>query len=486
LSALELLRDTGKDTGEVAERARLALREAGDRAAALSALDAAERFYEEALALWPEDDPELPYLLLRYGRVLFPHGRGDDVLATASEELLDAGDREAAAEAEALLGDVLWLKGQTASAFEHLEGAVALLADQPPSRAKAFALADLARFRMMGDEAEAAVSAGSQALEMAEALGIDDLRANALNTLGVCRVLTGNVDEGLRDLERAIEISRGIRSFQLTRALNNMASTLGALGELERAHRFHLEASEVAAKVGWSAAVRWLEVEHMDWHYWQGEWDRALAEADSILATSDPALPHVREVDAHLTRALLRLARDDEQGADEHSALGLAFAQRTSDPQILFPAQAARSAVLCEMGFTDEAAALVGDLLDRWRASPFTFASIWLAYALPVIEALGLGPQLIELADRAAVRTRWLEAALALVEGDARGAARIFAQMGSFPDEAYARLRAAEALTGAGRRDEAAEELERAVGFYRQVGATRYVRAAEELLAGSS
>jgi class 3 adenylate cyclase/tetratricopeptide (TPR) repeat protein len=486
LSALDLLRETGQDTAEVAARTRYALREAGDRAAGLSALEAAERFYNEALALWPEDDAERPDLLLRYGRVLYPHGRGEDVLATAAEELLDAGNREGAAEAETRLGDVLWLRGEVGSAFEHLEGAVALLADHPPSRAKALALADLARFHMMGDEAEAAVSAGSQALEMAEALGIDDLRASALNTLGVCRVLTGDVDEGLRDLERAIEMSRGIRSFQLTRALNNMASTLGALGELERAHRFHAEGSEVAAKVGWSAAVRWLEVEHMDWQYWQGEWDRALAEADSILATSDPALPHVREVDAHVTRALLRLARDDEQGADHHSAAGLAFAQRTSDPQILFPAQAARSAVLCEMGFTDEAAALAGDLLDRWQASPFTLASMWLAYALPVIEALGLGPQLIELAHRAAVRTRWLEAAVALLEGDARGAAQIFAQMGSFPDEAYARLSAAETLIAAGRQEEAGEELGRALDFYRRVGATRYMRAAEALRAGSS
>jgi class 3 adenylate cyclase/tetratricopeptide (TPR) repeat protein len=483
LSALELLRKTGSDTAAVAERARFALREAGDRAAALSALDAAERFYEEALALWPEDDPERPYLLLRYGRVLFPHGRGEDVLATASEELLDAGDREAAAEAESLLGDVLWLKGQTASAFDHLEGAVALLADQPPSRAKAFALADLARFRMMGDEAEAAVSAGSQAFEMAEDLGLEDLRASALNTLGVCRVFTGDVDEGLRDLERAIEMSRGIRSFQLTRALNNMASTLGALGELERAHRFHAEASEVAAKVGWSAAVRWLEVEHMDWHYWQGEWDLALAEADSILATSDPALPHVREVDAYLTRALLRLARDDEQGAGEDSAAGLAFAQTTFDPQILFPAQAARSAVLYEIGFRNEAEVLAADLLDRWRASPFTFASIWLAYALPAIEALGLGPQLVKVARHAVVKTRWLQAALALVEGDPRAAAQIFAQMGSLPDEAYARLRAAETLAAAGRRDEGGEELERALEFYRRVGAVRYLREAEALLA---
>jgi predicted ATPase len=98
-SALELARAAGQDTDELAERARFALREAGDRAAALSALEAAERFYGEALTLWPEDDPERPHLLLRYGRVLHPHGRGEEVLALASEELLDAGDREAAAEA---------------------------------------------------------------------------------------------------------------------------------------------------------------------------------------------------------------------------------------------------------------------------------------------------------------------------------------------------------------------------------------------------
>jgi hypothetical protein len=55
--------------------------------------------------------------------------------------------------------------------------------------------------------------------------------------------------------------------------------------------------------------------------------------------------------------------------------------------------------------------------------------------------------------------------------------------MGSLPDEAYARLRAAETLAAAGRRDEGGEELERALEFYRRVGAVRYLREAEALLA---
>jgi class 3 adenylate cyclase/tetratricopeptide (TPR) repeat protein len=481
LSALELARATGDDSPALAERARLALREAGDRAASLSALEAAERFYGEALALWPENDPERPYLLLRYGRVLHPHGRGEEVLALASEELLDAGDREAAAEAETLLGDVLWLHARHEEAFEHLEGAVALLADAPPSRAKAFALADLARFRMMGDEAEKAVEAGSEALKMAEALELDELRASALNTLGVCRVLTGDRG-GLDDLERAIEISRGLRSFQLVRGFNNLASTLIALGELERAYDLYAEALAAAERVGWSAALLWVEAEQTDAYYLRGQWDEAAAAANGILADSDSGLPHVREVDARVIRALVRLARGDEAGANEDSAAGLDLAHGSPDPQILFPALACRARVLTETGSTTVADPLVADLLDRWRANPLTFASPWLAYAAPSIVALGRAEQLADVARHAPVQTRWLEAALALVD-DPVEAARIYAQIGSLPDEAHARLRAAEALAAAGRRAEADEEAGRALNFYRAVGATRYVREGEALIA---
>jgi class 3 adenylate cyclase/tetratricopeptide (TPR) repeat protein len=485
LSALELARAAGQDTNELAERARFALREAGDRAAALSALEAAERFYSEALALWPHDDAERPHLLLRYGRVLFPHGRGDDVLATAAEELLDAGDREAAAEAETLLGDVLWLRGLHDEAFEHLEGAVALLTDEEPSRAKAFALADLARFRMMGDDAEQAVRAGSEALEMAEELELDDLKASALNTLGVCRVMTGDF-EGLVNLEQAIEISRGLRSFQLVRGLNNLASTLSALGELDRAHGLYTEAQAAAERVGWTAAVEWIEAEQADWHYHHGQWDEALAVADAIVTEPDPerrSLRHVREVDARVIRALIRLARGDDAGANEDSATGLEFAEGFWDPQILFPALACRARVLLETGSAAEADSTVGDLLQRWQANPITFADTWLAYALPTIIALERGDELAEISKSASVKTRWLEAALALTDGDPREAAHIFARIGSLPDEAYARLRAAEVLAATGRRGEADQELGPALDFFRAVGATRYVREGETLLA---
>ena len=51
--------------------------------------------------------------------------------------------------------------------------------------------------------------------------------------------------------------------------------------------------------------------------------------------------------------------------------------------------------------------------------------------------------------------------------------------------EAYARLRAAEALVREDRRAEADVELKQALAFWRSVGATAYVREAEALVAAA-
>jgi hypothetical protein len=49
------------------------------------------------------------------------------------------------------------------------------------------------------------------------------------------------------------------------------------------------------------------------------------------------------------------------------------------------------------------------------------------------------------------------------------------------PHEAYARLRAAEQLAAEGRRAEADDQLARAVAFFREARATRWLRQAEAL-----
>ena len=57
---------------------------------------------------------------------------------------------------------------------------------------------------------------------------------------------------------------------------------------------------------------------------------------------------------------------------------------------------------------------------------------------------------------------------------------------GRLVSAARAHLRAAEQFVGEGRRAEADMHLDKALAFYRSVGATRYVREAEGLLAAAS
>jgi len=60
------------------------------------------------------------------------------------------------------------------------------------------------------------------------------------------------------------------------------------------------------------------------------------------------------------------------------------------------------------------------------------------------------------------------------------------AAIGSLPDEAYVRLRAAEQQLSTGRGAEAKAQLQHALAFYRQVAATGYLRQADELVAASA
>ena len=63
LQALALAKASGIEAESLVESARRALRDAGDRAAALYAVRSAERFYDAALELWPEDGVERAELL---------------------------------------------------------------------------------------------------------------------------------------------------------------------------------------------------------------------------------------------------------------------------------------------------------------------------------------------------------------------------------------------------------------------------------------
>src|SRR5262249_37170525 len=105
----------------------------------------------------------------------------------------------------------------------------------------------------------------------------------------------------------------------------------------------------------------------------------------------------------------------------------------------------------------------------------------WMVEAItPVAARLGIEDEVRALLD-AGPDSPFENVARAGIEGDESGAAALFAAMGSPTFEAHHRLAAAENLLAAGRREEGEAELERALAFYRSVGATAYLERGETL-----
>ena len=169
VAALDYSRSAGIDVGDLGIHAATALREAGDRASALNAFGAAADYYASAVELVPLD----PKSLLSYGRALSNSERGgDDQLAAAAEAALEVGDVETAAEAEMERGILLFLQGDRDAASAHFDEAASLVAAVGPSRAKAFVTSSVSRFLMLAGRTDDAIRTGSEALAIAEKLGV--------------------------------------------------------------------------------------------------------------------------------------------------------------------------------------------------------------------------------------------------------------------------------------------------------------------------
>jgi tetratricopeptide (TPR) repeat protein len=486
LAALELERAAGADTSELSTRARLRLREAGDRAEALSAYAAAHRFYVAALELWPEDDSGRPGLLYRYARSLHALQPTDpqslEVITGARDALLSAGETGRAAEAEVLMAEVYWLLGERDRGLERLEAAEMLVADHPTSYSKAYVLANISRFAVLAGDSERGVQVGRVALAMGEELGDDSIRAHALNNMGIARVSVGD-RSGIDELEQSAAIAVAANSTESVRSYGNLASILTDLGELERAKAMLEKAVPLGERFGVSDWQDWIYGE-LCWHlYFEGRWDEAAPTIDEFISRFTPT-GFWMETPLRWLRGVTRLARGDLQGAQEDAGRVIERAEAAKDPQVLWPALAFGARAFLGTD-PQRARRLSSDLLDTWQEHGLRTGSDseWLSHLAVALVALGEGDRLSRLIAESTVRNPWREAAAAYVSGDLQKAADIYGSVGARPEEAYARLRAAESLVAEGRRAQADAQLEPALAFWRSVGASAYVQEGEALLA---
>jgi tetratricopeptide (TPR) repeat protein len=327
---------------------------------------------------------------------------------------------------------------------------------------------------MLADQLEEAIRIGEEALAMAERLGLDELQAHALDNIGTSRANLGQA-EGIAVLERSVELALALRSPEAVRALNNLAAVTAGFGDFRRQGEILVEAVRVGEELGALSLATFASATLVGHRFWTGRWEEGFRLAEAWIAE------HGREsasgeLGIRRNRARILLARDDVEGALEDVTRAVEDSRQMGEPQAVFPALGAATRIYYELGRKKEALELAGELMEQmrgagdWRILDFSF----------VAEPLGYVEQLRPYIERLPLTT--LRATnLALVSGEYGEAADLMEQMGILSAEADARKLAAAKLESEGRRDEAEDQLERALTFYRSVGATRYIRECESL-----
>jgi class 3 adenylate cyclase/tetratricopeptide (TPR) repeat protein len=479
-SALELTQAMGATDDALGERARLALRDAGDRAYSLNAFGAAESYYAEALSLWPDDDRGRPQLLFRRAEALFTAAdeRRQDALVEARDALLEAGDKDTAAEAEAYLSRAAWYAGRRDIAEAHIDRADELLVGAGPSIAKARVLSFSARLRFLGSDLDDALRKAQDAFALAEDLELDELRVHALTTIGSVKNRL-ELGSGDAELTRALELGRAVNSPLISTVLNNLGVETSARGDIRRAGELYREGLRAAERVGDRDSVRFMRGNLLYVDFFTGRWDEMVADADRFIAECESS-PHYQEGAARSVRAYVRLARGDRSGALADWDRSLELAREAKEPQRMLPAllQAARG--LAELGRKDEARALALEAMDVARGRPEL--GDYMGQLAGPAGQLGLRDEMREIAAKGR-ETYWQRAAVLALSGDFLAAAELYADAGATAIEAELRFWAAHELVEAGRRAEGEIELEKALTFYHSAGATFYVERAEAMLA---
>jgi tetratricopeptide (TPR) repeat protein len=424
-TAYEISLSLGLDTRPYASPALAALRRAARRAAMLNAYDAAATHVARATELVSANVPAVPpaasstvsvaadpsaeadrlgvellavELALSSDESTFLSGPGPARLTELANLLYRARDHDGAARAWTLLGQTAWLRLDRAEALRSLDRAVELFDACPDTPEKAQAYAELGRLHMLNYEHVPALGSTQIAAEIAERLGLVEMHANALITIGMCRYLAGE-PHGLVELQDALEFCRTQRLPSLRRARSMVATALVEEGQLAKAR-------EMSDGDGASVAIDAL---------YAGDWDGFFTAADTFLAS--PMGSHDLQVRG--ARGWLRALRGDGAGAEQDTATALQTARSTGFWRPMWTALAHGSLCDALLHKSSDAEGLLLELGNGWRRMRTIASGEWVAAAAHAADRVSADAALLlrdALAD-APHHTAWSRAAMSSVDG---------------------------------------------------------------------
>ncbi|MET7989750.1 BTAD domain-containing putative transcriptional regulator [Amycolatopsis sp. NPDC005232] len=408
---------------------------------------------ERALTACSASDPRREALITALAKVLFRLERNPETLAVQALEL--SQDPENVAEMRHLLATLRFRRGAVALAVQTLEEA-----EDDPALPEIWHVRRrhlLANFRRGGlDDLDVAEASAHQA--RAEADGDPYLSAHALQTLWLVDSVRRQHESALAHIDEAVEAvgdEHELADLHLD-LLDNRVFTLQNLDRLGEADRTLQAAGEIAQRHSMPIGLQVSVAVH---RYWEGRWDEALVELDTV--TEDgPAITFygLREPGAaalllHGVASLIAARRGERGQAAAHLDAAEEYAPATGAERESFDfLLVANSVVAWQRGEIKEALAVLEPILNP------TYAQMMLRHQwLPMFVGLALEAGDQALASRG----------LAVCEEEAakeREPARAHAAMdwcrGLIDGDPAPVLRTVEHFRSVGRRPELAAALE--------------------------
>jgi DNA-binding CsgD family transcriptional regulator len=206
-------------------------------------------------------------------------------LATAAvTELTGSPDVERVALAHLQLGLYSRVVGEAVASAEAFERAVGLLADRPPSPAKAEVMARYASFLMVSDHIREGLAAVEAALDLARRTGSRRFEGHAMNTKGSLLSDVGRLEESFQLLRDAGAIARETGHLDdLARTFVNLTTAQVYAGLADQALATAEEGLQLARRRGtmlsYGIAIAWYQALAA---VRAGRWDDALALLDAF------------------------------------------------------------------------------------------------------------------------------------------------------------------------------------------------------------
>ncbi len=483
--------------GEQKEALRTAV-VAGNRAEEMHAFGEAAALFDRALGLWSRVDDagsmldgDHSDLLTRAARAYYLAG-DDSRSAALLEQAVDVIDAERhplrAARTFGELANARWSLGQADRSREALQRGLELVPDEPTEEG-ARLLAHQLRFRLLQGRFAEVETIAAKALEMTEALGLDEIRATVLHRLGYALIPLGDSERGEALMRESIElISRGGFKDDLATAYVNYAEMVHLGGRSEEALALLDKAMPEVVESGRS--TRWLGLLRCQINFDIGEWEAAARQIPS----ADGLARAVTRVNWNVRAAEQALGRGDTESARPLLEDSWEILADAVEPQFIAAVSSLRAELELRERRIEPARRILTEALDRIQYCTEDGSQIAVIAAVTARveadaaehardlgdgdaenEAIARAEVMAELAeagaeqwggpvDRATMLGAHAEAMRAVGTGDASAAwqraADAWAEAGRPYCEAYARWRDGESLLAADERDEAATALD--------------------------